>query len=233
MRSCARARPRSARGKRFSLALPLNADGPQMGFTPGRENPVHSMTGVNDAWPPDSDMFSASDDKVTTSLQAATHWDALSHVSSGGVHVQRHPRVGGHRGRRGVGSASRRSARSSGGPCCSTSHARAASMPSSTRHAITADDLDAACELGKVRCSRATSCCCAPGKMTQFLERRQARVRGDGARVLRVRRCRACEWFHGHDVAAVATDNYHFEVFPSEREDAVLPCTSSTSSTWG
>ena len=31
------------------------------------------------------------------------------------------------------------------------------------------------------------------------------------------------EWFHDHDVAAVATDNIVFEVFPCEREDAMLP----------
>src|SRR5437763_711124 len=31
------------------------------------------------------------------------------------------------------------------------------------------------------------------------------------------------EWFHNHDVAAVATDNLTFEVFPPEREDLMLP----------
>ena len=31
------------------------------------------------------------------------------------------------------------------------------------------------------------------------------------------------EWFHDHDIAAVATDNLTFEVYPSEREDALLP----------
>ena len=30
-------------------------------------------------------------------------------------------------------------------------------------------------------------------------------------------------WFHDHDVAAVATDNLTFEVFPGEREDMILP----------
>ncbi|MGZ4143366.1 MAG: cyclase family protein, partial [Actinomycetota bacterium] len=30
-------------------------------------------------------------------------------------------------------------------------------------------------------------------------------------------------WFHERDVAAVATDSLTFEVFPSERTDALLP----------
>ena len=31
------------------------------------------------------------------------------------------------------------------------------------------------------------------------------------------------EWFHAHDVAAVATDTLVFEVFPCQHEDAYLP----------
>ena len=31
------------------------------------------------------------------------------------------------------------------------------------------------------------------------------------------------EWFHNHDVSAVATDNLTFEVFPCERPDVFLP----------
>ena len=31
------------------------------------------------------------------------------------------------------------------------------------------------------------------------------------------------DWFHDRDVAAVATDSYTYEVFPSEREDSQLP----------
>ena len=31
------------------------------------------------------------------------------------------------------------------------------------------------------------------------------------------------EWFHAHDVAAVATDTFVFEVYPCQYEDAYLP----------
>ena len=37
-------------GKAFSLALPLNEDGPQTGVIPGRDNPDHRMVAVNMAF---------------------------------------------------------------------------------------------------------------------------------------------------------------------------------------
>ena len=33
----------------------------------------------------------------------------------------------------------------------------------------------------------------------------------------------AVQWFRDHDIAAVATDNLTFEVFPCERDDLFLP----------
>lgn len=208
-------------GKRFSLALPLNADGPQMGFTPGRENPVHSMTGINDSWPPDSDAFSASDDKVTTSLQAATHWDALSHVSSGGVMYNGVPAsavTAAGAARLGIEKVGTLAGR---GVLLDIARSRGVEAMTDT-HAITAEDLDAACEFGKVTVAPGDIVLLRTGKITQFLSGDKLGYAGmepgcPGPSL------QSAEWFHSHDVAAVATDNYHFEVFPSEREDAVLP----------
>jgi kynurenine formamidase len=192
-----------------------------MGFTPGRENPVHSMTGVNDAWPPGSDAFSASDDKVTTSLQAGTHWDALSHVSSGGVMYNGVPasavsETGAVRlGIEHVGALVGRAV------LLDVARARGVDAMTET-HAITGDDLDAACELGRVDVRSGDVVLLRTGKMTQFLAGDKLGYAGmepgcPGPSLQSV------EWFHAHDVAAVATDTYHFEVFPSERDDAVLP----------
>jgi hypothetical protein len=155
-------------GKRFPLALPLDADGPQMGFTPGRDNPVHFMTGVNDAWPPGSDMFSASDDKVTTSLQAATHWDALSHVSSGGVMYNAIPAdavTDGGAARLGI---ERVGALVGRAVLLDVARARGVDAIVDT-HAVTGDDLDAACELGKLEVRPGDVVLLRTGKMTQFL----------------------------------------------------------------
>lgn len=208
-------------GKRFPLALPLDADGPQMGFTPGRENPVHSMTAVNEPWPPDSDAFCASDDAVTTSLQAATHWDALSHVSSGGLMYNGVPAsavTADGAARLGIERVSTLIGR---GVLLDVARARGVEAMVAT-HAITADDLDAACELGKVQVRPGDVVLLRTGKMTQLLSGDKLGYAGmepgcPGPSLQSV------EWFRDHDVAAVATDSYHFEVFPSEREDAVLP----------
>ncbi len=70
------------RGKVFSLAIPLDVNGPQWGER-GRVNPIRSMifTGT-DAICGRQDEFKIryADDVVTMPLQCATHWDALGHI---------------------------------------------------------------------------------------------------------------------------------------------------------
>src|SRR3954447_4924968 len=68
------------RGVAFSLTIPMNADGPQTGGIPGRINPQHRMIAVNQNYTGDASDFTTSDDAVEMGIQAATHWDALSHV---------------------------------------------------------------------------------------------------------------------------------------------------------
>src|SRR5207248_11713100 len=70
--------------KRFALGLPLDEDGPQIGAIPGRINPVRTMVAVNLAFTGDPAQVCFSDDAVAMGLQAATHWDALAHVSYDG-----------------------------------------------------------------------------------------------------------------------------------------------------
>jgi kynurenine formamidase len=70
------------RGKVFSLAMPFDENGPQSGR--GRMNPTLAMrrTGTDfaaEAFETASGIGFA-DDMLTTSLQAATHWDALAHI---------------------------------------------------------------------------------------------------------------------------------------------------------
>jgi kynurenine formamidase len=209
-------------GKRFSLALPLDADGPQIGYTPGRENPTLEMVAINSPYPPDDlEAFAASDDKVTTSLQAATHWDALSHVSSGGKMYNGVPAdavTAAGTTKLGIEKVSSLLGR---GVLLDVARAKGQDAMTST-YAVTGADLDAACELGKVKVQAGDIVLLRTGKITQFLA-------GD-----KVAYCdpnpgnpgpslQSVQWFRDHDVAALATDNYQFEVFPSEREDAVLP----------
>ena len=72
-------------GRRFSLAMRFDQSSPQVGSIPGRINPLRTMIAINTPYLGDDANFCASDDIVTMGLQASTHWDALAHVSYGGV----------------------------------------------------------------------------------------------------------------------------------------------------
>ncbi len=207
-------------GKRFSLALPLDADGPQIGYTPGRVNPELDMVAINSPYPPDDfDGFVASDDKVTTSLQAATHWDALSHVSSGGKMYNGVPAdsvTAAGAARLGIEKVT-----SLVGRGVLLDIARSKGQDAMTdAYAITGDDLDAACDSAKVKVQPGDIVLLRTGKITEFLAGDKLAYCGSGCPGPSLQ---SVQWLRDHDVAALATDNYQFEVFPSEREDAVLP----------
>ena len=70
-------------GRTFSLAIPFDADGPQTGGIPGRDNPSLEMIAVNVAFA-GYHGFTTNDEKMAMGTQAATHWDALSHVGYSG-----------------------------------------------------------------------------------------------------------------------------------------------------
>ena len=65
------------RGDVFSLGLPLDSDGPQLGRQ-GRMNPIHLMSAVEGRV--GEGDFRYSDDIVVMPLQCATQWDSLAHV---------------------------------------------------------------------------------------------------------------------------------------------------------
>ena len=72
-------------GAAFRLGMDLSPHGPQLpDRAPARINPVRSMLAINTPVAPAPDECAASDDIVVTPTQAATHWDALSHVSYAG-----------------------------------------------------------------------------------------------------------------------------------------------------
>lgn len=69
-------------GRTFPLAIPLGMDGPQNGSR-GRFNPIHLMRHDGaDAYSGlrDETGIRSADDWLIMPLQAATHWDALSHI---------------------------------------------------------------------------------------------------------------------------------------------------------
>jgi kynurenine formamidase len=205
-------------GRRIPLALPLQQDGVQTGMIPGRVNPLHTMVMLN--W----EMFgpgtvATSDDAVTMGLQAATHWDGLTHVSHSGRIYNGRPAgsVTAHAGAAFSG-IEKVTTLISRGVLLDVARARDAQrLPGD--HAVTPEDLDAAEELAGTRVRSGDIVLVRTGQI-------QLCVAGDkhayafpspGLSV------RTPEWFHAREVAAVANDTLTFEIFPPEIENLWLP----------
>ena len=73
------------RGAVFSLAIPFDEDGPQLGNIEGRNNPRTTRHIVNMAWAGGDSAATWNDDHLDLGTQAATHWDTLAHCSYEGL----------------------------------------------------------------------------------------------------------------------------------------------------
>jgi kynurenine formamidase len=205
-------------GRHVPLALPLRQDGVQSGLIPGRVNPLHAMVQIN------QEMFgpgtvACSDDVVTMGLQAATHWDALAHVSHSGRLYNGRPAdsVTAHGGAAFGGIATVRHLVSRG-VLLDVARARGVDrLPGG--HAVTPEDLDAAEEFGGTRVRAGDIVLVRTGQVQVYLAGDRERY-GHPSPGLSVR---TPEWFHARDVAAVANDTLTFEIFPPEIEDLWLP----------
>jgi kynurenine formamidase len=203
------------RGRAFSLALDLNQQGPQTGVIPGRVNPLHTMVAINAAYTED---FHTSDDVVVMGLQAATHWDALAHVSYGGNLYNGFPA-----GSVTADAGATRCGIDKIGPIVTRGVlfdvARVRGVDRlAPGDPITAEDLDAAADSARVHVEPGDVALVRTGQMTLFKEGRRHDYAGpSGGPAMS-----AVDWFRRHDVAAVATDNLTFEVFPGERDDEVF-----------
>lgn len=210
-------------GKRLSLAIPMSEDGPQLGFVAGRTNPQHTMIAVHE--PIGAELGGSgdegvrfNDDAASLGLQAATHWDALAHVSYGGrmwngvapaaVDAAGAQRLGIDR----VGPLVSR------GVLLDLARARGVDRLDGG-HALTPDDLAAAEELAGVTVTSGDIVLLRTGQM-QLLhagDKLGYSISTAGPSLQTV------PWFRQRDVAAVATDNLSFEVFPGEIDGLMLP----------
>ena len=208
-------------GRAFALGLPLSeAEGIQSGLVPGRTNPSRQMIHANDPLSPDPEWICSSEDVVTMATQCATHWDALAHVSYGGVIYNGYPassvseagaaRCGIHR----LGAVVSR------GVLLDTARALGRDVLA-PGHPISPADLDAACELARVSLEPGDIVLVRTGQMVHLApERRDLIAYTYPSPGLTIE---TAEWFWARDVAAVATDTLVFEVFPSPHEDLYLP----------
>jgi kynurenine formamidase len=205
-------------GRRVPLALPLKADGVQSGLIPGRINPFHSMVQINqEIFGPGT--VATSDDAVTMGLQAATHWDALTHVSHSGRLYNGRPAgsITAHGGAEhsGIGSIPYVVSR---GVLLDVAAAKGVDrLPGD--HAVTPEDLAEAEEFGRVTVRAGDIVLVRTGQVQVYLagDKHGYGYPSPGLSV------RTPEWFHARDVAAVANDTLTFEIFPPEIENLWLP----------
>jgi kynurenine formamidase len=205
-------------GRRIPLALPLRRDGVQTGMIPGRIDPLHVMVQIN------QELFgpgtvACSDDAVTMGLQAATHWDALPHVSHSGRLYNGRPAhsITPHGGAEFSGIDKVRHLVSRG-VLLDVARARGTDRLDGG-YAVTPEDLDAAEELAGTRVRSGDVALVRTGQVRLCLagDRHAYAYPSPGLSI------RTPEWFHARDVAAVANDTLTFEVFPPEVEDLWLP----------
>ena len=205
-------------GKAFSLAIPFDADGPQTGGIPGRDNPSHEMIAVNVGYTGDVDGFTTSDDRMSMGVQAATHWDALSHVGySGELYNGTPDTVITEAGASRLGIEHF-------GPVASRGLLLDIARLHGVDHfddgyAITGDDLDAAAAGAGLTPMAGDLVVVRTGQM-HFLrigEKDRYRTTSPGLST------RSIEWFADHDIAGVATDTLVLECFPCEEEAVLLP----------
>ena len=195
--------------QRLTLGIPLDDKGPQLGFVKGRVNPLRTMIAINEPW---------NDDVVTMALQAGTHWDALAHMSHEGSLYNGFPAdtVTAHGASRcgidKVGSIVSR------GILLDVARAKGVDRLEGGA-VVTGEDLDAAAELAKVTPAPGDVVLIRTGQIQVFHAGDRPRYpfpsAGPGMS--------AAEWTHAHDVAAVATDTFAFEVYPGEDPEVLFP----------
>ncbi|MEU9000307.1 cyclase family protein [Streptomyces caniferus] len=205
-------------GRRIPLALPLRQDGVQTGVIPGRVNPLHTMTAINqEIFGPGT--IATTDDAVTMGLQAATHWDGLAHVSHSGRLYNNRPAdsVTAHHGATRLGMEKATPIVSRGILLDVARAHRTDRLPGG--YAVTPEDLDAAEDLAGTKVRAGDIVLVRTGQLRHYLagDRQAYAFPSPGLSL------RTPEWFHARDVAAVANDTLTFEIFPPEIENLWMP----------
>lgn len=215
-------------GKRFSLALPFDADGPQRGGF-GRFNPIHLMfrdggdiatgTIIEDFYGGKDRYCRGTDDLVIMPLQSGTQWDALSHIIfDGSMYNGYSPTAVTSKGatRNDIAQAADRIA----GRGVLLDVARAKGVDAlEPGYAITADDLDACAERQGVEVRQGDFVLVRTGQL--------AARRGDwgdyaGGHAPGMGLA-SIPWVADRQIAGLATDTWGMEVLPNETPDVFQP----------
>lgn len=206
-------------GTAFNLAMELGLNGPQDGSgVRGRVNPLRTMLAINDGWSDDPDYVRWSDDIVVTPIQAATHWDALSHVSWRDKMYNDTP----------ASAITTAGAMRLGIETWGTlvSHGVLLDLARSTgvdRVAggveITGDMLEDCLQTQGAKVLPGSVVLIRTGQVQEFFAGRVHEYHKDSAGL----GISAARWFHEHDLGAVAIDNTTFDLLPSNEPGVMLP----------
>jgi kynurenine formamidase len=208
-------------GRSFALGLPLSErQGIQAGIIPGRINPLRTMTHLNTPLSDDPDWIASNEDVLVMGTQAATHWDGLAHVSYSGYLYNGHPATSVTAA--GASRCGIQLVRTLVGRGVLLDVARAKGLEVlEPGYPIQPEDLDAACELGRLVLEPGDVVLVRTGQMTHLKPPSRDLMKyvfpTPGLTMS------TAGWFRSHDVAAVATDTLPLEVFPGEEDGTFLP----------
>jgi kynurenine formamidase len=215
-------------GQVVGLGLEFNQDGPQTGAN-GRFNCLrYSVATGSDhvqgrqmwAGAPLPRQMGFADDTVVLHLQSATHWDSLAHIFHRGRMFNGYPAdeftaQGAARN----GTEALRSKLVGRGVLLDIPRSKGVAWLDDG-YAITADDLEAAAEHGKVKVGAGDILLLRTGQMARCLKQGWGTYAGGDAPGLSFF---TIPWLANRNVAAVASDTWGVEVRPNELPDSFQP----------
>ncbi len=211
-------------GKVISLAIPLDANGPQTGFG-GRVNPLHSMlqdggdivNGAQDSIP----GLRYCDDAITMPLQCATQWDALAHIYfDGKMYNDRGPEQVTSNGARSNAITALKDKVVSRGILLDIPRLKHKPWLE-PGEAIYPADLDGAAAMAKIHVESGDIALIRTGQMRQVRERGSWGDYAGGPAPGLSLTC--ADWLAAHEIAGYATDTWGTEVIPNETPDVFQP----------
>ncbi|MDW3178937.1 MAG: cyclase family protein [Acidimicrobiia bacterium] len=210
-------------GKVFSLQLPLDGSGPQTGAF-GRVNSIHQMVATGTDYVAGTQGYplelGVADDTLFLFLQGGTQWDALSHIfHKGKMYNGYDAELVSSKGAELNGIEQHKAVVSRGVLLdIPRSMGKEYLEPG---EAITADDLDAACEFHGVEVGTGDMVLIRTGDMAhrRNLPGWDGYSAGDSPGLSML----AAPWLYEREVAAIATDTWGAEVRPNEIEGSFQP----------
>lgn len=203
-------------GKRISMGLPFDKNGPQQGGNLQRFNPIHFMrhSGVDGyAGLRDITGIRGADDWIIMPLQCGTQWDALSHIfykdqMYNGYHITEVWSYGAKRN----GIEKTKDKIAGRGVLLDVARFKQVDeLPAG--YAITSEDLDATAKYQGVEVKKGDFIIVRTGQMEGCLARKNwGTYAGGDAPGLGFH---TVEWIHKKEIAAIATDTWGAEVRPN------------------